>query len=453
MKADRTTEVFNDMPVPKAVLTLAIPTVISQIITVVYNIADTFFIARMDDPDQVAAVTVAMPVFMFMTAIANLFGIGGSSMVSRCLGSGNKEKAKRTSSFCVWTTVAVALLYGLLLYLFSPLLLPVLGSNSDTYAYARNYIFWTITVGAIPTIMNMELAHLVRAEGYSKQAGFGIAFGGILNIILDPLFIFTFDMKLQGAAIATMLSNLCAMLYFVVLIARERDKLVITPKLSSYTVKDGIPGEVLAVGLPSFIMNGMATVSNATLNHIVAGYSNEAIAGWGISKKIDLLAFAIAQGMAQGPLALIGYNYSAGNRRRMKDSIKCISVFSLTAAMVGALGLFFLAEPVIKCFINNTATVMYGQKFLRIVCWACPTTALNFMIITMFQATGAKKQPLILSFLRKGGLDIPLMLLLNHLFQLDGIGWATPLADLLALCVGIALFLPYYKNTMLKQPQ
>ncbi|MDO4386787.1 MAG: MATE family efflux transporter, partial [Clostridia bacterium] len=208
-------KLFSEMPVRKAVLTLAIPTVISQLITVVYNMADTFFIGQLGDPRQVAAATIAMPCFMFLTAFANLFGLGGSSLISRCLGSGDREKAKRCASFCIWTGAAAALIYGLLVVLAEPALLPILGASEETWTYCGQYMLWTIGIGAVPTVMNAELAHLIRAEGYSKPAGFGVAFGGILNILLDPLFIFVFRLEIAGAAIATMLSNLIAMGYFL----------------------------------------------------------------------------------------------------------------------------------------------------------------------------------------------------------------------------------------------
>ena len=439
-------KLFSETPVRRAILTLAIPTVISQLITVVYNMADTFFIGQMGDPRQVAAATLAMPCFMFLTAFANLFGLGGSSLISRCLGAGNRERAMRCASFCIWTGAVAALVYGLLVVLAEPVLLPILGASQETWTYCRQYICWTIGVGAVPTVMNAELAHLIRAEGYSKQAGFGVAFGGILNILLDPLFIFVFKLEIAGAAIATMLSNLIAMGYFLGFLYRIRETTVITPAPRKFTLRERIPAEVLAVGLPGFTMTMMSTVSNTVLNHIVAGYSSTTIAGMGIAKKIDLLAYAIAQGMTQGTLPLIGYNYSSGNRRRMKQAIRTALLYSLLVACVGAMLLWFLAVPITRCFISDAKTVHYGQSFLKIICLACPSTAINFMAITVFQATGQKRQPLLLSLLRKGSLDVGFMIALNHFVGVEGIAWATPLADWLALLISVALIVPYLRR-------
>ena len=437
---------FSDVPVRRAVLTLAIPTVISQLITVVYNMADTFFIGQLNDPLQVAAATLAMPCFMFLTAFANLFGLGGSSLISRCLGSGKPEKARHTAAFCIWTGIAVAFLYGIAILLLEPVLFPVLGARAETWAYLKQYVFWTIGVGAVPTVMNAELAHLIRSEGYSKQAGFGVALGGILNIALDPLFIFVFRLNIAGAAIATMLSNVIATLYFIVFLLRIRKKSVITLNPKLYSVCYKIPSEVIIIGLPGFVMTMMSTISNTVLNRMVSGYSDTAIAGMGIAKKIDLLAYAIAQGMTQGTLPLIGYNYSSGNLDRMKNAVKTAFAYSLIAAACGTVLLYFFAAPIAGSFISDAETVRYGQHFLKIICLACPTTAVNFMCITVFQAIGKKTQPLFLSLLRKGSLDIVFMLLLNRRMGLSGIAWATPFADWIAFGISMALVIPYLRK-------
>lgn len=439
-------ELFTSVPVGRAIISLAVPTVIAQLITVVYNMADTFFIGQLNDPMQVAAATLAMPCFIFLTAFANLFGIGGSSLISRCLGSGEKAKARNTASFCIWTGAAAAVLYGVAVVLLEPILFPILGAKAQTWEYLRQYVFWTIGVGALPTVMNAEFAHLIRAEGYSKQAGFGVAFGGILNIILDPIFIFGLGMEIKGAAIATMLANAAAALYFIIFLFRIHKNTVITMNPAKYSVKNGIPLEVTAVGLPGFIIMMMSTISNTALNHMIAGYSNTAVAGMGIAKRIDLLAYAIAQGMTQGTLPLVGYNYSAGNIKRMKQSIKTASLYALIVAFTGMLILFFFAAPISSAFISDAETVQYGQKFLKIICLACPTTTINFMVITIFQAIGKKVQPLFLSFLRKGSLDLIFMILLNKSFGINGIAWATPLADSIAFIISLILIVSCLKR-------
>ena len=416
---------FTAMPVNRAVISLAVPTVISQIITVVYNMADTFFIGQMNDPNQVAAATISMPLFIFMTALANLFGIGGASLISRSLGIGNRKKAASCSSFCIWTAAGAALLYGIAILFLRPCLLPVIGADSKTWNYCSDYIFWTICIGAVPTVLNPA---------------------GILNILLDPLFIFVFDMEIQGAAIATMVSNTAASLYFILFICKKGDGLSIRLSPKCYTLTQHIPADVLSVGLPSFMISMMATVSNTALNRIIAAYSTEAVAGMGIAKKIDMLAFAMGQGMSQGALPLIGYNFSSGNRTRMKSALRALLIDCLVVSAAGTALLFFGANAITKCFIDNAATVHHGCVFLKIICFTCLTTTLNFFVITLFQATGKKIQPIILSLLRKGIIDIPLMILFNSIWGVDGIAVAIPVSDFIALVVAVILVLPYLKE-------
>ena len=440
------------MPVPKAVIALVIPTIISQIITVIYNMADTFFIGQMNDPNQVAAATLAMPPFVMMSGIANLFGIGGASLISRSLGEGNREKAKKCAAFSVWCAAAITLIYGFILYWGRAAIFPsILGTDSFTYDYCADYVLWTIALGGVPTVLSACLAHLVRAEGYSKEASIGLALGGIANIILDPIFIFTFGLGVKGAAIATMLSNVIALIYFLALLKKKEDVTVINFTLKNVKLTGGIPKEILLVGLPSFLMILMGTASNLVLNQLVGSYSNQAIAGMGIAKKIDILAFAIANGMTQGVLPLIGYNFAAKNFSRMSDAIKTAFLYTLAVSVAGTLLLYFGATPLVRFFIDDTATVEYGQYFLKAISITCAAISVTMMIITIFQATGRKLQPMILSFVRKGGFDIPLMIILNGAAASQGIPWATPISDAMAMILAVLLFIPYWiklRNTM-----
>lgn len=452
MKTDKT-ELFEKTPVPRAVLALVIPTVISQMITVLYNMADTFFIGQIGDPDQVAAASLCLPVFLLTTGLANLFGIGGASLISRSLGVGDTDKARRTSAFCIWTAAAAGLTYGLIIFFFRSRIIPLIGADNTTYDFCYSYLFWTLTIGAVPTVLNADLAHLVRAEGYSSQASFGMTLGGVLNIILDPVFIFGFHLQITGAAVATMLSNAIAMVYFIALITSKRDKLHLTLNPRYYSVADNIPKEVLLVGLPSSVMNLMSIFSNITLNKLLVNYSNAAVGGIGIAKKIDMLAFAIANGLSQGVIPLIGYNYSARNVKRMRESIKVTLTLSLVVTTVGAILLFTCANPLVRAFIDDPETVRYGSMFQRIICITGPCTAISTVIIAIFQSVGQKGKPLVLSMLRKGGLDVPFMFLLDALAGAGGIAWATPIADFGSMVVAIILFVPQLKRMSQENPE
>ena len=441
-------KLFEETPILKAVVMLEIPTVINQLITVVYNIADTFFIGQVGDPNQVAAASVCLPVFMLLTGIANLFGIGGASLISRSLGEHDYDKAKKASVFSIWTAAFVALVYGILVFAFRSVLYPLVGSDPATYDFCCQYSFWVITIGAVPTVLSGTFAHLVRSEGYARQANIGVAFGGILNIILDPLFISVFHLEIKGAAIATLLSNIAATLYFVILIRKKRGSMSLSFDPGNYTFRQGIPSEVTLVGLPSAIMNISGVLSNIFMNRLTVAYSNEAVAGIGIAKKVNLLNYAVSIGMSQGVIPLIGYNYSAKNYKRMMSAVKTTFILGISFTVAGTIFLLTAAGPIVQAFINDPTTVTYGRDFQQIICVTGPFIPVAMVIITMFQAAGKKVSPLILSILRKGGVDIPAMILLNRVIGVNGIAWATPVADTVSMLVAILCFIPFRKEIL-----
>lgn len=446
-------ELFESIPVSRAIMKLIVPTVLSQLVIVAYNMADTFFIGQTGDPNQVAATNLCMPMFILLGAISNVFGMGGSSLIARCLGMDRQDKARSTAAFSIWSAVTVALTYGLLIFIFRDRLLTLLGADDFTRDYCFDYVVWTVTIGAVPTVTNSLLALLVRAEGMSKQAGFGVSLGAVLNIIFDPIFIFGFNMDVVGAALATMLSNTIAACYFIHLILKRRGKTVISLNPRHYTLGGGIPGEVILVGLPSCIMSMMATCSASTLNKLMAGYCNEAVAGIGIAKKIDLVLFSVSNGIAQGVLPLVSYNYSARNYGRMVETVKKTFLLSVSVAVLFSVLLFTCAGPVVRAFIDDELTVYYGRMFQRIIAISGPGISVVLTATTLFQAVGKKIQPLVLSFMRKGGLDIPMMLLFNTLFGIKGIVWATPVADFTAMGCAVAMLLPFLKSFNLERKE
>jgi Na+-driven multidrug efflux pump len=228
--------IFETMPVPKAVLKLAVPTIISQLITMVYSLADTLFVGMMGDPAQVAAVTLAWPAFMLLTVLAHLFGIGGGSYISRLIGVRKYGEAASVASFCFYSALGLALIYSLAVLFFCETVSGWLGADAENLKFTCDYLKWVVCVGTIPTVGNLLLAHLVRAEGASKAAGFGMSLGGVLNIILDPIFILPWGLNLQvaGAAMATALSNGIACVYFLIYITAAKKTKVITLRLSIF---------------------------------------------------------------------------------------------------------------------------------------------------------------------------------------------------------------------------
>ena len=440
------THIFEHSSILTAVLKLAIPTVISQIILVVYNMADTYFISLTDNTPMITAVTVCMPAFMFLSAISNLFGVGGASVIARALGSRDIRKARRAASFAFWGCVALTLVYSLGAWALMDGFVDTLGGSiPQVHENARSYLMVTVVIGGVATSLNALLGHLVRSEGRSMHAGFGIALGGVLNIVLDPLFMFVIlepGNEVLGAGIATSLSNLIATCYFLTLIFRHRQKSVLSLRPTSKGLREGIPRDVLTTGLPACLMTLCENISYAVLDNLMAATRILACqAGIGVAKKVNMLAHCMVRGMAQGVLPLIGYNYSAGDHRRMKSAIIMSTSISVgLAALWMAASLVFSRELVGIFLEHDPEALDYGARFLRILCVGGPFSACAYAFISFFQATGESVKSFVLAILRKGVLDIPLMFLLLRLIPIYGIVWATPIADTACCVAAVLLF-------------
>lgn len=440
MEQTKEKQIFETMPVRKAVFTLAVPTVISQLIILIYNLADTWFIGQTGDTLQVAAVTVSYPIFMLLSAFANLFGIGGGSLISRLLGSGREEEAGKVGTFALWAAGGVILVYSLAVWIFSEGLLGIPGSSGQTLAFAKEYLFWTVVVGGLPTVLNMVLANIVRAQGKAKIASIGMSVGGILNIAMDPIFIFTLHMDVAGAALATCLSNTCSMLYLLQHVVRNnKDSAVRLTLLPRKIAAENVRG-IFSIGTPAALQILLASVSNSVMIRLMNGYADSAISGLGIAQKIEIIPFQVVQGISSGVLPLIAYNFASGNRKRMNDTIS----FSIRLGLIISAAFFVLIELaaplLVRFFIADPDTIRYGAAFTRLRCIALPFINIEFMLIAVFQGIGSAKQALVLSFFRKGILDLPLMLLANLIWPMYGLMLVQPLMEFSGSMIALSMY-------------
>ncbi len=437
-------ELFETIPVRKAVAALAIPSIISQIVSIIYNLADTFFIGQLGNPYMVAAVTLVYPWFNLLTALGNLFGIGGSSLISRLLGSREHKAVKQVASFSFYGGIAATFLFSLLSFVFRVPLLRFLGASNDNFTYAQSYFLWVVIIGGIPTMLSMTLAHLLRSEGHARHASAGMMFGGILNIILDPLFMFGVGMGFVGSAVATACSNLASMLFFLVIFHRLKEKTALSLSIRDFSMKYIRP--VFSVGIASAIMTTLANASNMVIVKLASGYGDISVAAYGIVKKIDLFPLGICMGLCQGFMPLVGYNYAAKNYKRMRQ----ISVFSWKAALVIAacfvICFFGFAPWIMQAFIQEAQTSVLGASFLRITCLAVPLTAVNALIIYTMQAMGKGPQATFMTVCRQGLLNIPCLLLMNWLVGLYGMIWTQLIIEALMLPVTIGMYAVTWKK-------
>ena len=432
-------DIFERMPIGKAVRTLAIPTVISQLIMLIYNLADTFFLGQTGDTRQVAAVTLAFPIFMMVGAIANLFGIGGGSLVSRLLGQKRVEEAGCVSTFVLWAGGITSILVGVVIALLLPNLLEALGANEETYQFATDYIMYTVILGGFPSVLNQILANLTRSKGDAKTASIGVCMGAIINIVLDPILILGFHMNVAGAAIATCLSNAFAAIYYFIYFYKTRNHSLFATHFFAPLPSRNLMIQIFSIGTPAALTVLLASVSNSLLMSVMSGSRASAIAGFGIAQRIETIPFYIVQGISSGVLPLLAYNYASGNYHRMNLSIKT----ALNVGLFITITLFILIEvcaPVlVHCFISDVDTITFGSAFTRLRCLALPFITIEFMYIAVFQGIGSAKQALVLSFFRKGILDLPILFLMNMLLPLYGLMLVEPIME--SMGAGIAMIM------------
>ena len=456
---DQKKKLFEDTPVPKALATLAIPTIISQLITMVYNLADTFFIGLTDNPAKIASATVSFVLVFAMNALANLFGVGGGTLISRLLGKDKPDEAKKVSSYSFYGTILITLVYSFVCLAFPKTILSLVGAKSEaTYQYAFDYMLWVVVVGGVPATLSMATAHLLRSEGYAKQASLGLGLGGLLNIALDPLFMFVLlpeGKEVTGAAMATCLSNVITLGYFLVILFHLRKQTVL-----SIAPKYFIPGisytrEILATGIPSALSALLACISNLVLNNLTASYGKDGVelAALGIVKKIDMLPLNVGMGLCQGMIPLVAYNYAAGNYKRMKKVISACRIAGMSFALICVFFFEIFPEDIVRIFVREQNTLELGSFFLRIACLATPIMFYNLLATFSLQAMGRGPESLILSVCRQGVVNIPLLFLMNHLFQLTGIISTQVVADSITMILSTTLTMIVFRKIKAEEAQ
>ncbi len=448
MENTEKTELFENMPIAKAVMTLAIPTILSSLVMVIYNLADTYFVGILNDPIQNAAVTLAAPVLLAFNAVNNLFGVGSSSMMSRGLGAKDYDTVYRSSALGFYCALICGLLFSAFYTFFHTPLLSMLGADSETVFATGDYLKWTVSFGAAPAILNVVMAYLVRAEGSSLHASLGTMSGCLLNIILDPIFILPWglDMGAAGAGLATFLSNCVACIYFFILLFAKRGRTYVCIKPSMFRFKRPIVLGIFAVGIPASIQNLLNVTGMTVLNNFTASYGADAVAAMGISQKINMVPMQVALGFSQGIMPLISYNYASGNVKRMKKSLTFTMKITLSSMAAVSLVYYLGAEFLITLFMKNQSIVTYGTRFLRGLCLGMPFLCMDFLAVGVFQACGLGRKSLVFAILRKIVLEIPALFLLNYLFPLYGLAYAQLTAELVLATAAVIVLVRLFRK-------
>ncbi len=449
VEANEKTEIFETMPIPRAVRIMAVPMIISQIIVLIYNMADTFYLGRTDDPIMVAGVSMVLPIFNITISLAGIAGVGGGTLISRLLGVGDKKEAEKVSVFSIWFAIAIAAFFSLSLLLFMNPLLTALGADSETMIYARQYVFLVLVIGGIPTVLSNTLSNLIRSVGYANQASFGIAMGGVLNILLDPLFMFVLlpgGCEVLGVGIATCISNYTACIYFLITLYRTRGKHVLT-----LNPKKGMPSKksirsVFAVGIPSSVATLLFDLDYVVLDRLMVGYGDIPLAAIGIVLKIERFPLNVGIGICQGVVPLIAYNFSSHNKERMDGIIHFSWRTGILVGIISVCLYEIFATGLLRFFIADPETVLLGSNFLRVRILATPFMFLCFSTVHIFNAFGEGGIALFLGVNRWAVINIPMLFLLNSLFGIYGLVFSQLTSDVIMATISLLIYFRYRRK-------
>ena len=437
MENNKNLEIFSSMPVPKAVMKNALPAMAAMLMVLVYNLADTFFIGQTHNALLVAAVSLATPVYLIFMSLGTLFGIGGTSVISRALGEGKKEKARKSCAFCFWGCVFVGILLATLILIFIDPILNLIGASADTYEYARSYLSIIVFAGPFVLISNCY-GNVVRTEGESGKAMLGLLLGNLVNVILDPIFILALGLDIKGAAIATVIGNIVGAGFYISYFLKGKSMLSI--RLKDFTVKQGIAASVLAIGVPAALGDVLMSVSQIIINSQMSHYGDMAVAGMGVAMKVITITGMICMGLGQGVQPILGYCVGAKTWKRFKEVFKFTIIFALILGTVLAAICYVFTNQIVSAFLTDQTAFSYAVQFARILLSTSFLFGVFYVLVNALQAMGAATPALLISMSRQGIIFIPALFILQAVIGMTGLVWAQPVADVLSILIAAILF-------------
>ncbi|CAJ1229751.1 MATE family efflux transporter [Levilactobacillus zymae] len=439
-------DLFEKAPIPKAYLQLALPVVLGMVASMIYNLADTFFVAQTGNADLVAGIALGSPLFSFMLAIGDIFGLGGSAVISRVLGKHDYQQSARISSFCFYAAIALSLVLTVLLLVFEAPILTLLGATNATRPYIADF-YRVLVLGSTFIIVSLVPGNIIRTEGLAQLSMIATVSGTILTIILDPLFLFGFHWGAAGVAFTNVL-GFAVNTGLLVIFMRRAKSLSLAPNqahISRPTFK-----AVVAVGIPASLTNLTQSFGLMLLNSYLAAYGAQAVAAMGIVQKIYMVVMMVMIGFAFGAQPLIGYNYGAKNWPRLRATLRFDLKIEGGYALVCAILLIIFAPQLIALFMNQPTIVAMGTVMLRAILITTPLVGFILVFTTVFQSVGNGTSALIMALARQAVLLGLAIVILAHFFGLTGIIWAQPVADVLTCLIGSWLYRRAFRDVPLR---
>ncbi len=424
-------------PVTKAIMHMVIPMMLSFITTIIYNITDAYFIGKLNNTAMMASVTLALPFSCVLMAFGHLFGVGSGTFISRLLGEKNIDRAKQVSSINLWSSMIMGVVFMAICLPFLSSILGLLGADGETFVYTKNYLLWYV-LGSPFVIASISLEEAVRAEGAATASMIGMIAGVVVNIILDPIFIFGLHMNVMGAALATVLGNVTSSIWYMYYLQKKSSVQSISMK--DFKPSKNIYANILKVGVSAFLLDGFMVITSLLYNNYSMIYGNSVVAGFGISQRIIQIIDFISMSFAMGIVPLIAYAYSAQNNKRLMEIIKKTILYMLGTIIVMAVILLALKSKVIGIFSIDPKVIEIGQRILLAQICSTVFAALSGIFTGIFQAFGTAVQSTIMSIFR-GLLFIPILMIGNRLFFVNGVIWAMTVSEGITAVVGIILWI------------
>lgn len=435
---NNTIDSFKNASVPRAVISNIIPSIISMIMVLLYNLADTFFIGQTKNAYMVAAVSLATPAFLIFMAVGMLFGIGGTSLISRMLGAGKQDRAKSISSFCFWTSLVIGIISMIAIWRFSEPMAILIGASEDTLEYTMDYLN-IVAIGIPFLIVSNAFSNIIRAEGKAKTAMSGMIIGNMANIVLDPVMILFFGWNIKGAAIATVIGNMFSAVFYLVHLLSGRS--ILSINIKDYTARNGICTGVMAIGVPASLNSILMSVSNIVINNLMAKHGDMAVAGLGVAMKVNMIVVMLLIGLGSGIQPLLGYCYGAENRARYFSVFRFSIILALVLSIIMTVVCYVFAGPLVRTFLDNDDAFGFGMQFSRIYIISGPVLGILFVLINSIQSIGAAIPSLILSVSRQGIVFMPILFAFNKIFDsAKMLAYAQPVTDYCATALAAVLF-------------
>ena len=420
--------IMKEEKVPSAIVKLTIPAILSSLVTVIYNIIDTHFVSLLHDPAMIAATTVGLPLTMILQSFGDGIAVGSGSCISRLLGAGKKEKAKKAQETSVFLALTVSLFCSLLFIIFLRQILPLFNIEDDVIGYAYDYMF-IILLGGVALIGKQVLTYLLRSQGIVRFPMIAIFTGIILNTVLDPLLMFDYGLGLgiRGAALATILSQYTSMGMMIWRMLKKGNPL--PWKISDLSFDKEAAADIFSVGSAAFVRNALPSFSITFLIRAAGNYSTALVAAMGVAKKSLRILTGIFGGYSQGLQPFTAYNYGAGNKKRIKEALHLSHIIILTVGILSSFLFYFKGDRIVRLLADDPDIVYYSFMMLKGYAFSLPVLGIYHVYATTLQAFKESRRSFLLSISRQGLFYIPIVLFLPPLLHELGIYLAQPVSD------------------------